>query len=198
MIQTCTIINKNNDQKVKKCKDMQKYIKPLYCSCCDTTVFYTSLDDHNKSEHHVIAQRIRNRFPGPIDNIKQKIVEVKMMINYIKKTFNNNGSLPNFEDLDEQIKTIDDKTRYKLKRKSETYTRELEYRADMYEKTKGIETLVKSIKTCNRRLTKVQINKYNKYLIKYPDNELLLSIQHLVPPHDVMVVLDNVQETNNN
>ena len=74
-----------NDQKVKKYKDMQKYVKPLYCSCCDTTVFYTSLDDHNKSEHHVIAQRIRNRFPGPIDNIKQKIVEVKMMINYIKK-----------------------------------------------------------------------------------------------------------------
>ena len=52
----------------------------------------------------------------------------------------------------------------------------------MYEKTKGIETIVKSIKTCNRRLTKVQINKYNNYLIKYPDNELLLSVQHLVTP----------------
>ena len=193
MIQTCNIINKNNDQKVKKCKDMQKYIKPLYCSCCDTTVFYTSLDDHNKSEHHVIAQRIRNRFPGPIDNIKQKIVEVKMMIKYIKKTFNNDSSL-NSEELGEQIKKIDDKTRYRLKRKSETYTREFEYRADMYEKTKGIEKIVNSIKTCNRRLTKVQINKYNNYLIKYPDDELLLSIQHLVPPHDVMVVLDNVQE----
>ena len=183
MIQTCNFINKNNDQKVKKHKDMQNYIKPLYCSCCDTTVFYTSLDDHNKSEHHVIAQRIRNRFPEPIDNIKQKIVEVKMMIKYIRKTFYNDSSL-NAEDLNEQIKKIDEKTRYKLKRKSETYTRELEYRANMYEKTKGIETIVKSIKTCNRRLTKVQINKYNNYLIKYPDNELLLSIQHLVPKND--------------
>jgi len=190
MIQTCNFINKNNDQKVKKHKDMQNYIKPLYCSCCDTTVFYTSLDDHNKSEHHVIAQRIRNRFPEPIDNIKQKIVEVKMMIKYIKKTFYNNDSSLNAEDLNEQIKKIDEKTRYKLKRKSETYTRELEYRANMYEKKKGIETIVKSIKTCNRRLTKVQINKYNNYLIKYPDNELLLSIQHLVPPHGSRLILD--------
>ena len=189
MIQTCNFINKNNDQKVKKHKDMQNYIKPLYCSCCDTTVFYTSLDDHNKSEHHVIAQRIRNRFPEPIDNIKQKIVEVKMMIKYIKKTFYNNDSSLNAEDLNEQIKKIDEKTRYKLKRKSETYTRELEYRANMYEEKKGIETIVKSIKTCNRRLTKVQINKYNNYLIKYPDNELLLSIQHLVPSHNA--ILDN-------
>ena len=184
MIQTCNFVNKNNDQKVKKHKDMQNYIKPLYCSCCDTTVFYTSLDDHNKSEHHVIAQRIRNRFPEPIDNIKQKIVEVKMMIKYIKKTFYNNDSSLNAEDLNEQIKKIDEKTRYKLKRKSETYTRELEYRADMYEKTKRIETLVKSIKTCNRRLTKAQIDKYNKCLAKYPDNELLLSIMHLVTPHN--------------
>jgi len=189
MIQTCNFINKNNDQKVKKHKDMQNYIKPLYCSCCDTTVFYTSLDDHNKSEHHIIAQRIRNRFPEPIDNIKQKIVEVKMMIKYIKKTFYNNDSSLNAEDLNEQIKKIDEKTRYKLKRKSETYTRELEYRANMYEEKKGIETIVKSIKTCNRRLTKVQINKYNNYLIKYPDNELLLSIQHLVPSHNA--ILDN-------
>ncbi len=46
MIQTCNFINTNNDQKVKKHKDMQNYIKPLYCPCCDTTVFYTSLDDH--------------------------------------------------------------------------------------------------------------------------------------------------------
>ncbi len=81
---------------------MQNYIKPLYCPCCDTTVFYTWLDDHNKSEHHVIAQRIRNRYPGPIDNIKQKIVEFKMMINYIKKTFKNDSSL-NSEELSEQI-----------------------------------------------------------------------------------------------
>ena len=194
MIQTCNFINRNNDQKVKKHKDMQNYIKPLYCSCCDTTVFYTSLDDHNKSEHHIIAQRIRKRFPGPIDNIKQKIVEVKMMIKYIKKTFNNDSSLT-AEELSEQIKKIDDKTRYRLKRKSETYTRELEYRADMYEKTKGIEKIVNSIKTCNRRLTKVQINKYNNYLVKYPDNELLLSIQHLVPHHGAKLVLEtNVPE----
>ncbi len=57
----------------------------------------------------------------------------------------------------------------------------------MYEKTKRIEKLVHSIKTCNRKLTKLQIDKYNKCIAKYPDNELLLSIQHLVPPNNVVL-----------
>ena len=28
-----------------------------------------------------------------------------------------------------------------------------------------------------------EIDNYNKCLVKYPDNELLLSIKYLVPPH---------------
>ena len=50
--------------------------------------------------------------------------------------------------------------------------------------------LVDTIKTTTKRLTKLQIEKYNNYLIKYPDNELLLSIQHLVPPHGSRLILD--------
>ncbi len=87
----------------------------------------------------------------------------------------------------------------RIQRKSETYKRELDHRAERYEKTKGIEKLVNAIKTSNKRFTKLQLIKFNDYLIKYPDNELLLSIQHLVPPHGARLMLDtNVPKNNNN
>ena len=86
----------------------------------------------------------------------------------------------------------------RIKRKSETYKRELDHRAERYERTKGIDQIVKSIQSSqssNKRLTTFQIDKYNKCLVKYPDNELLLSIQHLVPPHGAKLVLEtNVPE----
>ena len=85
MIQTCTIINKNNDQKVKKCKDMQKYIKPLYCSCCDTMIHSHTLDLHNKTDFHKTSQHIRNMSIEPIEDIKKKVLEYKMIQKYIKK-----------------------------------------------------------------------------------------------------------------
>ncbi len=64
---------------------------------------------------------------------------------------------------------------------------QLNRRAQKYERTKGVEKLVNSIKSCNKRLTKLQIIKYKDYMVKYPDNELLLSIKHLVPPHNVVL-----------
>ncbi len=185
MIQPSNFNNKhNNNEPVKVHRDMQNYIKPLYCSCCNTTVYHTSLEDHFNTEYHKTAQFLRKMVPEPIDDIKQKVVEFKMIVNYIKKTFNIDSSLYS-ETLVDQIKKIDDKTKNNLKRKSEVYSRELDHRAEVYERTKGIEKIVRSIKTCNRRLTKLQIIKYNNYLLKFPNNESLLSVQHLVPKRDV-------------
>jgi hypothetical protein len=116
----------------------------------------------------------------PIEDIKQKVIEYKMIQKYMKKTFNNDSS-SNFEQHDE-IEITDEKLLKKIKRKSETYKRELEQRSQRYERTKGISMLVDTIKTTTKRFTKLQIEKYNDYLIKYPDNELLLSVQHLVTP----------------
>ena len=184
MTKTSNLKNTHNNEGFKKVRhqDMQNYVKPLYCSCCDTTIFHTSLDEHYDTQYHKTAQRIRSIVPGPIDDIKQKVIEYKMMIKFIKKTFSNESS-SHSQDLEEQIETIDDKTKNRLKRKSQAYKRELDHRAEMYEKTKGIDKIVNSIQTCNRRLTKLQIEKYNNYMVKYPDHELLLSIKHLVPPH---------------
>ncbi len=44
--------------------------------------------------------------------------------------------------------------------------------------------LVDTIKNATKRLTKLQIERYNDYLLKYSDNELLYSVQHLVPKND--------------
>ena len=149
------------------------------CECCNTTVHHTSLHDHKKTEYHKIAQSLRNGSAEPIEDIKQKVIEYKMLQKYIRKTFNNDSS--SNSDQQDEIEITDEKILKNIKRKSEAYKRELEHRAYMYEKTKGIEMLVHTIKTTTKRLTKLHIKKYNNYLIKYPDNELLLSIQHLVP-----------------
>ena len=106
-----------------------------------------------------------------------------MVKKYMNKTFNNDSST-NSEDHEEGKNQIDEKTLKRIKRKSESYKRELDYRAQKYERTKGISMLVDTIKTTTKRLTKFQIEKYNNYLVKYPDNELLLSIQHLVPKNN--------------
>ena len=101
---------------------------------------------------------------------------------YINKTFYNDSSSSNSDEQHEdEIKITDEKVLKRIQRKSETYKRELDHRAERYEKTKGIEKLVIAIKTTTKRLTKLQIEKYNNYVIKYPDNEQLLSIRHLVP-----------------
>ena len=162
-------------------QDMQKYMKPLYCECCNTTVHHTSLHDHKKTEYHKIAQSLRNGSAEPIEDIKQKVIEYKMLQKYIRKTFNNDSTSNSDENNEDNNKIIDEKLLQRIKRKSAAYKRELDHRADMYERKKGIEILVHTINTCNKRLTKLQIEKYNNYVVKYPDNELLLSIQHLVP-----------------
>ena len=87
----------------------------------------------------------------------------------MNKTFNNDSSTnseTNSEHHDEiENKEIDEKTLKRIKRKSETYKRELEHRAERYEKTKGVSMLVDTIKTTTKRLTKFQIEKYNNIQI---------------------------------
>ena len=173
--------SKKRDEIVTNEYDLQTYVKPLYCSCCDTIIHSNTLNFHNKTDYHKTAQHIRNVSIEPIKDIKQKVLEYKMIQKYMKKTFNNDSS-SNSEHHDEiENKEIDEKTLKRIKRKSETYKRELEHRAERYEKTKGVSMLVDTIKTTTKRLTKLQIEKYNNYVIKYPDNEQLLSIRHLVP-----------------
>ena len=163
--------------------DYQNYVKPIYCSCCDTMIHNNTVIFHNKTEFHKIAQHLRSIIPEPIDDIKKRVLEYKMVKKYMNKTFNNDSST-NSEDHEEGKNQIDEKTLKRIKRKSESYKRELDYRAQKYERTKGISMLVDTIKTTTKRLTKFQIEKYNNYLVKYPDNELLLSIQHLVPKNN--------------
>ena len=133
------------------------------------------------------TQHIRNMSIEPIEDIKQKVLEYKMIQKYMKKTFFNDSS-SNSEKYDsssekhDNNEITDENLLKRIKRKSETYKRELEQRSQRYERTKGISMLVDTIKTTTKRFTKLQIEKYNDYLIKYPDNELLLSVQHLVTP----------------
>ncbi len=53
----------------------------------------------------------------------------------------------------------------KLKSKSETYKRKLEHGSRRYEQRKGISIVVDSIKTATKRSTKLQIQRYNDYLV---------------------------------
>jgi len=172
-----TYFNKTLNETITKNYDFQNWVKPSYCHICCVHILNTTKCYHEKTEHHKIAHHLRSNGIEPIEDIKQKVVEYKMVQKYLKKTFSNDSS----SSFDEEEHVIDEKTLEKIKRKSEAYKKNLDHRADRYEKTKGIDQIVNSIKACNKRLTTFQIDKYNKLLVKYPDNELLLSIQHLVP-----------------
>jgi hypothetical protein len=180
--------SKKRNEMITNEYDQQNYVKPLYCSCCDTIIHCNTLNLHNKTEYHKIAQRLRNGSDEPINDIKQKVLEYKILQKYMRKTFNNDSS--SNSDQQDENEITDEKLLKKIKRKSESYKRELDQRAERYERTRGVSMLVDTIKTTTKRLTKLQIEKYNNYVVKYPDNELLLSIEHLVPPHGAMLVLD--------
>ena len=171
--------SKKRNEMITNEYDQQNYVKPLYCSCCDTIIHCNTLYFHNKTEYHKIARSLRNGSDEPINDIKQKVLEYKMLQRYIRKTFNNDSS--SNSDQQDENEITDEKLLKKIKRKSESYKRELDQRAERYERTRGVSMLVDTIKTTTKRLTKLQIEKYNNYVVKYPDNELLLSIQHLLP-----------------
>ena len=177
--------NKTLNETTPNKYDFQNYVKPIYCHTCCLHILNTTKCYHVKTEFHKIAQHLRNITPEPIENIKQKVLEYKMVQKYMKKTFSNNSSSSSDQQDENENKVINEDMLKRIKRKSETYKRELDHRAERYERTKGIDQIVKSIQSSqssNKRLTTFQIDKYNKCLLKYPDNELLLSIQHLVTP----------------
>ncbi len=49
--------------------DYQNFVKPLYCSCCDTTIYHVSIDTHNKSDFHKTTQYLQKVSIEPIKNI---------------------------------------------------------------------------------------------------------------------------------
>jgi hypothetical protein len=173
--------NKSLNEATTTKYNFQNYVKPSYCHTCCLHILNTTRCYHEKTEFHKIAQHLRKVIPEQIIDIKQKVIEHKMIKKYMKKTFSNDSSSEQPDELENENKVIDEDTLRRIKRKSETYKRELDHRAERYERTKGIDQIVKSIQSSNKRLTTFQIDKYNKCLAKYPDNELLLSIQHLVP-----------------
>ena len=67
-----TYFNKKRNETVVKEYDLQNYVKPLYCCICNTTIHYTSIDNHNKTEFHKLAEHLRNITIEPIENIKKK------------------------------------------------------------------------------------------------------------------------------
>jgi hypothetical protein len=69
----------------------------------------------------------------------------------------------------------------KIRYKTDVYARQLAIKAERYEKTKGIDILVNGIQNSTKRLTNLQKERCYYLLNKYPDNESLLSIKHLVP-----------------
>ena len=81
-----TYFNKRLNKMVTKEYDFQDYVKPLYCACCDTTVYHNTFDIHNKSEYHKTAQYLRDNSTKPIENIKTAVIEYKMIKKYINKT----------------------------------------------------------------------------------------------------------------
>ena len=165
---------------------------------------------HLKSENHKIAVHLNTFAMKPIEDIKKAILQYKMGMKFLKRTFNSDSSSStntsstienNNNDSEENnpisIEKIEHKTDSKenntisiekIKHKTDVYARELAYRADKYEKTKGIEKLVCAIKNSNKRLTNLQKDKYYYLLNKYPENESLLSIKHLVPPLTITYV----------
>jgi hypothetical protein len=103
-------------------------------------------------------------------------------------TIEKNDSTP-LEDNEKSKKDIKNMiTIEKIRHKTEVYARELAHRAERYEKTKGISTLVNTIQNSTKRLTNLQKDKYYYLLNKYPQNESLLSIKHLVPPLAITLV----------
>ena len=188
------INNENTNITIKR--DFQKYRKPIFCSCCNTTIHSFSLDEHHQTEFHKIAQYIRNNTNEHIEDIKQKVIEHKMIKKYINKTFNNDSSSSSsdqYEDeginliIDQNKSMIDEKIIKEIKRKSKLIKKEYAHRAERYEKTKCISMIVNTIKNTTKRLTDFQIERYNCLLKKYPDNELLHSVKHLIPQQNVKV-----------
>jgi hypothetical protein len=183
---------KSSDTPKIYCYDRENYTKPMICNICKCKFNNKAWSIHIKTENHKLAVQLTSLSIKPIEDIKKTILEYKMVQKFMKKRFSpddnssstvENTDLISSEDNEQQSKknikpsiTID-----KIRYKTDVYARQLANKAERYEKTKAINILVNTIQNSTKRLTNLQKEKYYYLLNKYPENEYLLSIKHLVP-----------------
>jgi hypothetical protein len=174
------------------CYNSLEYTKTTICDVCKGRFNFYSKKEHLNTENHKLAVQLTSLSIKPIEDIKKTILEYKMVQKYMKKRFPNDSSSTNSTvENDDLISSEDNEqpkkdikttiTIDKIRHKTDVYARELAHRAERYEKTKAIIALVYSIQNSTKRLTNLQKEKYYYLLNKYPENESLLSIKHLVP-----------------
>jgi len=184
---------KSSDTPKIYCYDRENYTKPMICNICKCKFNNKAWSIHIKTENHKLAVQLTSLSSKPIEDIKKTILEYKMVQKYMKKRFPNDTSSTNStvenvdlissEDNEQQAKkdikksiTID-----KIRYKTDVYARQLAHKVEVYEKTKAITALVNTIQNSTKRLTNLQKERFYYLLNKFPENESLLSIKHLVP-----------------
>jgi hypothetical protein len=185
---------KSSDTPKIYCYDRENYTKPMICNICKCKFNNKAWSIHIKTENHKLAVQLTSLSIKPIEDIKKTILEYKMVQKYMNKRFPNdtsstNSTLENVdllssEDNEQQAPKKDIKasiTIDKIRHKTEVYARQLAHKVEVYEKTKAINILVNTIQNSTKRLTNLQKEKYYYLLNKYPENEYLISIKHLVP-----------------
>jgi len=185
-------LTKSSDTPKIYCYDRENYTKPMICNICKCKFNNKSWSIHIKTENHKLAAQLTSLSIKPIEDIKKTILEYKMVQKFMKKRFPNDGSSTNSTvENDDLISSEDNEqpkkdnknsiTIEKIRHKTDVYARQLAHKVEVYEKTKAITALVHTIQNSTKRLTNLQKEKYYYLLNKYPENESLLSIKHLVP-----------------
>ena len=184
---------KSSDTPKIYCYDTAKYQKKISCDICKCKIYYNSKNEHLNSENHKLAVQLTSLSKKPIEDMKKTILEYKMVQKFMKKRFPNDSSSSNStvenvdlissEDNEQQAKkdikksiTID-----KIRYKTDVYARQLAHKGEVYKKTKAITAFVNTIQNSTKRLTNLQKERFYYLLNKFPENESLLSIKHLVP-----------------
>ena len=200
MHKTTRILRSSNIEKTY-CYDSETYVKPMICNICKCKFNNKTWSRHKQTENHKLAVQLTSLSNKPIEDIKKTILEYKMLQKFQKRKLPDDNSSTTSTSTIEKNDSTSSKdnekpkkdiknmiTIEKIRHKTEVYARELAHRAEQYEKTKGIEKLVCLIKNSTKRLTNLQKDKYYYLLNKYPQNEALLSIKHLVPPLAITLV----------
>jgi hypothetical protein len=185
-------LSKKQGEKIY-CYDVSKYTKTNICNVCKGRFCLFGKSMHLQSENHKLAVQLTSISNKPIEDIKKTILEYKMLQKVQKrKITDDNSSTSSTIENNDSTSSDDDKkpkkdikntiTIEKIRHKADVYARELAHRAERYEKTQGIEKIVNKIHNNPKILTNLQKDKYYYLLNKYPENESLLSVKHLVPP----------------
>ena len=168
-----TYLRKTTRDEVTQEYDCQKYMNDYTCPTCECTFLKWDLKGHKQTEYHKLAAKLRRESPFIIDNIRTAIIEYKIKQ---KQQIKNNTLKKD----DDTVSISSEEDEKKIKYKTFIYEKELERRAEKYERLKAIPRLVNTIQNATKRLTTQQKSKFKTLLDKYPDNKLLLSIKDLV------------------